>query len=288
MRTSTTSLAVAALVLAPATTQAQDTNPACPPGSWFCEDVPPATTAPPPELPPPTPVPPPATAPKTTGTPAAPASPPPVVIYQQTPPPPPPVVVVRQPPRYVLTPPPPPPPPKRAYHRMWGFNLHLLGVMMDSHQADTAGMGGLGFTFRVRPERHFALDFGLDLVGGRDYLGHRRSEVPFSVSALVYANPKNVVQFYMLGGLGWSSASVDIYDDRSRIENYSYFGGQLGAGLEVRLTPPVSLNFDLVGFIRGRTDAAARDVPEFTDPETGQTTNTSGGGMLRGGVTFYW
>jgi len=171
---------------------------------------------------------------------------------------------------------------------MWGFNLRLLGIMMDDMADKDAGMGGLGFSFRVRPERHFALDFGLDIVGGRDYKGNRRSEVPFTVSAMVYANPRNVVQFYMLGGLGWSSASVDVNNDQSNVENYSYFGGQLGAGLEIRLTPPISLNFDLVGFIRGRTDSAARDQPEFTDAETGQTTNTSGGGMARGGITFYW
>jgi hypothetical protein len=31
----------------------------------------------------------------------------------------------------------------------------------------------------------------------------------------------------------------------------------------------------------------ARSYPEFTEPETGRTTNSSGGG-LRGGITFYW
>jgi len=44
----------------------------------------------------------------------------------------------------------------------------------------------------------------------------------------------------------------------------------------------------VVGFIRGRTDDAARYDPEFVDPDTGRTTNTSGGGLFRGGITFYW
>jgi len=70
--------------------------------------------------------------------------------------------------------------------------------------------------------------------------------------------------------------------------SYSYFGGQLGAGLEFRVTRRVSLNLDLVGFMRGRTDQEARVQPEFTDPDTGRTTNTSGGGLFRGGITFYW
>ena len=159
---------------------------------------------------------------------------------------------------------------------------------MDAQKDKQAGMGGIGFAFRVRPERHFALDFGLDMLGGRDYLGNRRSEVPVSLSALVYVNPRSVAQFYMLGGLSWSSARVEPKDDPSHIDNLSYFGGQIGAGLEVRLTRSVSLNVDLIGFIRGRTDAAARDKPEFTNAETGQTTNTSGGGLARAGITFYW
>jgi hypothetical protein len=164
--------------------------------------------------------------------------------------------------------------------------------MMDSRKAQTAGMGGAGISFRARPVPHFALDFGLDVLNGTDYMGHRRSEVPFTISALVYANPRNVVQFYMLGGIGWSAAHVQ-YDNSisaqsgTNYDNYSYFGGHLGAGLEFRISPAVSLNMDLIGFVRGRTDDQARRYPEFTD-EQGRTTNTSGGGLARGGITFYW
>jgi len=167
--------------------------------------------------------------------------------------------------------------------------MRLVGVMMEDNQEnERAGMGGLGFSFRIRPQRHFALDLGLDMLGGRDYKGNRRSETPFSMSAMVYANPRSAVQFYMLGGINWSHARVEVDEQYGTMEDYSYFGGQLGAGLEFRLSPPVALNLDLVGFVRGRTDSLARDEPEFTDPETGQTTNTSGGGLLRAGLTFYW
>ena len=71
-------------------------------------------------------------------------------------------------------------------------------------------------------------------------------------------------------------------------QRYSYFGGQIGVGLEFRVLDTVSLDLDVVGFIRGRTDNAAQLHPEFTDPDTGRTTNTSGGGLFRGGITFYW
>jgi hypothetical protein len=172
--------------------------------------------------------------------------------------------------------------------------------MMDDRQHKTSSMGGAGISLRARPVPHFALDIGLDAVGGRDYLGNSRTEVPFTLNAMVYFNPRNPVQFYMLGGIGWSTARVEFDNTASpqattsvvqspyNVERYSYFGGQLGTGLEIRLSPPVSLNIDVVGFIRGRTDAAARDRPEFTDPNTGRTTNTSGGGLFRLGLTFYW
>lgn len=173
--------------------------------------------------------------------------------------------------------------------------------MMDNGASWHSGMGGGGISFRARPVPHFALDLGLDALGGRDYQGNRRSEVPFSISALVYANPRNPVQFYMLGGIGWSSARVEcdttVCDGTSRpqtqpsgsypVNQYGYFGGQLGMGLEFRLSPPVALNVDLVGFIRGRTDSSARSNPEFVD-DYGRTTNTSGGGLFRAGITFYW
>lgn len=299
-------MAVSALLvawIAPAVALAQQASPNCPPGGWFCEEsAPPSTTsAPPPALPPPTVTPPPSaqpTAPPAT-TVIIPGSknPPPVVIYQQAPPPPPPVYVLRQPATRAALPPPPPPP--RQHWRRWGLNLRLQGVMMDNKQSQISSMGGAGIALRARPVPHFALDFGIDAIGGRDYLGNSRSEVPFTINAMVYANPRNIVQFYMLGGLGWSSARVEYDYSPSpmtgastveypyRVERYSYFGGQLGAGLEIRLSQPISLNIDLIGFIRGRTDSAAKDHPEFTDAQ-GRTTNSSGGGLFRAGLTFYW
>jgi len=97
-----------------------------------------------------------------------------------------------------------------------------------------------------------------------------------------------LAQFYMLAGLGWSSARVEFDQDPAyhKVEHYSYFGGQLGAGVEFRLSRVVSLNADLIGFVRGRTDSRARENPEFTNGN--KSTNTSGGGLVRGGITFYW
>lgn len=171
----------------------------------------------------------------------------------------------------------------------WGFNMRVLGAMLDSkkHPAhEDAGMGGLGFSLRARPNGFVALDFGLDFIGGTDFNGRRRNETPFTINGLFFVNPRDRVQFYVLTGLGWSTASVETTP--GLVERYGYFGLQAGMGLEFRVARQVALNTDLLGFVRGRTDRASKEAPEFTDPVTGRSTNASGGGLLRGGVTFYW
>jgi hypothetical protein len=192
---------------------------------------------------------------------------------------------------------PPPPEPVQPYQE-WGFNLHLQAALLDGDGAGDSGMGGLGFSFRYRPVPHFAFDFGLDFVGGRDWNGDRRQERGLPLTGMVFFNPYDSVQAYVLGGFHFAWADVEIArsdmiggspDESTEKRDYSYFGGHLGTGVEFRVGKKSALNVDLVGFIRGRTDHNADSEPEFVDPEDPSiTTNTSGGGLLRGGVTFYW
>jgi opacity protein-like surface antigen len=285
----------------------------CPPGAWFCEqtevETPPAPAetpqrqAPPPQViieeqpaapgaqPPP------------------PAQPPPVVVYQPVPaappttkiiivapggyyPPPPPARPIRVPP-----PAPKPPPPKYYWHSEWGLNLRVEGMTFGhgNGAAFNSGMGGIGLSLRYRPIPAFAFDAGIDLLAGTDFNGFDRTEMPISISGLLYVNPRSRVQFYLMGGIHFSHAQVksdmitpllEQQDDGTFAADYSYFGGQGGAGLEFRLSKRVALNIDGVGFIRKRTDDGKQ--PEFVDRERGRTTNTSGGGVFRGGITFWW
>jgi hypothetical protein len=208
---------------------------------------------------------------------------------------PPPKVVVLN--RDTQEPPPPVTRPHRRFFREMGINLRLEGVLMgdgDGTRARNASMSGVGMSFRYRPVPHFSLDAGLDIVGGQDWYGNERRETALLLSGIVFFNPFSPVQFYFIGGFGFSGAEVDvssttsgqIYTDR---REYSYFGAHFGPGLEFRVSRRVALNIDLVGFLRGRTDDGAASEPEFVDPnDPGRTTNTSGGGLLRGGITFYW
>jgi hypothetical protein len=210
------------------------------------------------------------------------APPPPVVVYQ----PPPPTVVVHArdaPPPYYYV-------PKKAPPRKeWGLNLHAGGTMMGEGRDGNAGMvlGGLGLRFRPIPQA--AIEGVLDFAGGRDYNGYRRNETGFTLNGLIFLNPRNVTQVYLLGGFGWSGATA--VDDRSGVDtveyHYGYFGMQAGIGLEFRLSKVVALNVDMRGLLRGRIDHDARFHPEFVS-SSGKSTNASGAGLLQGGITFYW
>lgn len=271
----------------------------CPPGSWFCADAPGLTPAATPDddstpTPDPTasdddaPKPPPRRSralPTRRGAAAnddEDDAPPPIVVYQPAP--------RKRHPRVVYVapasePPPPPPPPRRPRSE-WGLQFRLEGVMMGSNRASNASMGGAGLSLRPRPTPHFALDFGIDALSGTDFAGNERSEGAFTINPMLFVNPRSKVQLYFLAGLGFSSATVH-YGDQT-IDHYGYFGLDAGVGLEFRFSRHVALDVDLVGFIRDRTDRGADAKPEFTDPTTGRTTNTSGGGLGRVGLGFYW
>jgi hypothetical protein len=261
--------AFALTVAVPRTAFADD---ACPPGSWFCgETAPPAGGNK--DLQP---------LPAETKPETKPAPPPPVIVYQ-----PPPTTVVVQPreapPAYYYVPRHAPP------KKEWGLNLHVGGLMLGKGRDDNAGMALVGLGLRFRPVPAFAVEADLDFAGGRDYNGLRRKETALGFNGLVFLNPRSKAQVYLLGGFGWSGATA--VDDRSGYDSteykFGYFGGTAGVGLEFRLSKVVALNFDLRGFVRGRVDDNKRDYPEFV-ASNGRTTNTSGGGVFQGGLTFYW
>lgn len=317
MRRCLTTALFALALSAPVTALAQDTN-GCPPGAWFCEETevqtPPeiAPAEPPPAALPRPPqrggavvIPPPQRGTTVVIPPPPPghAAPPPIVVYQPVPSGPPPQVVIIAPGYYPAAPGPvravPPPAKKvkrvRKWRREFGVNLRLEGAALGSQEngaSEDAGMGGMGLSLRYRPVPAFAIDAGVDVLGGIDYNGFDRTEIPVSLSGLLYVNPKSRVQFYFTGGADWSHATVESDEWSPLLENdggysgeYSYFGGHGGIGLEFRVARHVGISVDGLAFVRGRTDEGT--LPEFMD-EHGRTTNTSGGGLFRAGVTFWW
>lgn len=271
------SLTFVSAALAPAVAAAQEPKKDCEPGSWFCGEtqaqpankgnLEPLPTEKPDAKPAET-------------RPATP--PPPVVVYQ----PPPPTVVVQAreaPAPYYYV-------PKRAQPKKeWGLNLHVGGAMLGRGRDDNAGLGMAGLGLRFRPIPQAAIEGNLDFAAGRDYNGYRRNETAFTVNGLIFLNPRNITQVYLLGGFGWSGAKAT--DDRAGYDSmeysYGYFGVQAGVGLEFRLSRSVALNVDLRGLVRTRIDDDKRRNPEFVSGD-GKSTNTSGAGLITGGLTFYW
>ena len=193
------------------------------------------------------------------------------------------------PPPYAYGPPPPPPHRWHFTQTEWGLNLRLNSALI-SRQRDDSGMGGVGMSLRYRPNPVYALDIGLDVIGGTDWSGKQRSEVPFSVSGLAYLSQTGTVHPYLVGGFAWSRADVSpgptaLLGGTGGTQTYRYFGAHVGGGLEFRLTRSFAIDLDMILFLRGRTDKTPG--PEFVD-ELGRTTNTSGGGLLRAGTTFWW
>ncbi len=203
-----------------------------------------------------------------------------------------------------------PPPPPYEYPRLrhlpisprheWGLNLHAEGAMVGKGTQGNAGMGGLGVGLRFKPVRSFGIEADLDFAGGdHDYSGNQRSETALMFNGLWFLNPRSHAQIYVLAGLGISGAHVTCDSCTTPVDvHYNYFGGQIGGGLELRLARALAFNLDIRGFVRGRTDTLAQTQPEFEQPAgcstngsasgTCRTTNSSGGGLLTGGMTLYF
>ncbi|MCC6216170.1 MAG: hypothetical protein IT376_15000 [Polyangiaceae bacterium] len=245
---------------------AEEPPDACPPGGWYCEDdAEPAGEA--------------------DGTPASPeagADEPPAIVVARG--------------EHA------PAPARRRRPPRWGIHARVQGVVLggggdgggDGPHPD-AGMAGFGASFRYRALPELALDAGLDFFRGVDFDGWARAETAATGSLVLYANPRDPAQIYLIGGLGFSGAVVDKpalqwdpADGERGDTQYSYFGGHLGMGLELRLSRRTGFTVDLLGFLRSRTDVEGAGDYEYVDSVTGRRTNSSGAGLVRFGLLFSW
>jgi hypothetical protein len=199
-------------------------------------------------------------------------------------------------------PPPPPPPPQREWHREreWGMNIRLDGLILprpvdqEYHDSNGAGLIGLGLSLRYRPIPIFAVDLSGDFMVGVDGNGLERREIPLGLSALFYFNPEDVAQFYAFAGPEFTFAQVFADEPQAQLadrtsDEYNYLGGRIGVGLELRVSELVGINIDGYGLLRTRMDDDyGGRYPEYYDERTGDSSNTTGALMLRGGATFWF
>ena len=253
-------LAALGLTLAPRIARAD-----CPDG-WFCDEGPSASppNAPAPSTPAPNPPPPP-------------LPPSPLVPERLTEP----------------EEPPPPPSGSPAGRSEVGFNMHLDLGLFGPGASHGAGLGGLGIAFRLRPLPFFAVDLGLEALGGNDYNGNDRAEQAFVANAVLFANPRDRVQVFLLAGFHFGDAEAHVtrlggVTVPLHYATYTYFGLQGGLGVDWRFARAVALTGDFQLFARWRIDSSTDIEPEYVDPSSHLATNASGGGLFRLGVTFYF
>ncbi len=150
-------------------------------------------------------------------------------------------------------------------------------------------MGGIGFGGRARPDQAVALDLTIDSLTGVDYVGNRRDEFGINFATSVFFNPRDPLQGFFTAGLGWSRAIVSQQSPNSNIDRtFNYFGMFAGLGLEWHVKSHFSLDLAVLGLLRSRTDSDAGDHPEFVDPNTKLATNSSGAGLVRLGLIYYF
>ncbi len=282
---------------------------ACPPGSWLCADItigggvqapPPVYVSPPVMVMPPPPVVYMQPRPRVYIQPPPPArvyiQPPPVVVYQPQ------QVYVPQQQFYYQQQQPQQgyqlqPPPRRGYA---GLQVGLGGSYLGSGSMHGApgGMGGVSGGLRLRGAGHLGGELTIGIYGGRDFNRDDRTEVPISLSGLVYFNPQNRFQIYGVFGVGASWASVNYAAGNTAAHgglsgaNYGYVGGQLGLGAELQLSQRFSLFVDVRGFVRTRVDDGRNRNPEFSQFNASlhatETTNTSFGAVGQIGAALYF
>jgi hypothetical protein len=165
----------------------------------------------------------------------------------------------------------------------------LLLPIVGSGAASNYFMGGLGVGGRARPDRAVALDLSLDSLTGIDYVGNHRDELGVNFATSVFFNPRDSVQGFFSAGLGWSRANVSHDDAAMQFDRtYHYFGMFAGLGIEWQIKSHFSLDVALLGLLRSRTDSDANQHPEFIDPNTKLATNSSGAGIVRLGLLYYF
>ncbi len=178
-----------------------------------------------------------------------------------------------------LAPPLPPPPVPKAYAR-WELAARAGLPVFDAGAQRDAFMITGGLALRRRLARYAAVEVALDAAGGKDYVGASRWEGWFAPAFRLNASPSGVAPFVAIGP-ALSFARVD--DDGTR-RQFSYFGGAVSFGLTIPISQ--SSGFEVLWSSFLRTRVPSTGSPEYVDPGTGRTTNTSGGALIRAGLSL--
>lgn len=173
----------------------------------------------------------------------------------------------------------PAPPQPTAWPRL--RVLGRLGLpLFDGGAHESAGMFAAGVGLSYALQRSIAIEGALDAASGTDYVGADRQELWASGSIVLSPRARGAVPYTMIG----PSFAVASSELRGNDRNFAYLGAHLGIGIAFEVAENSRLQLEWLGFVRGRIDSG--DSPEYVDYRTGRATNTSGGAVLRLGISY--
>lgn len=168
-----------------------------------------------------------------------------VVIHERPAP-----VIIRtsRPPRQVVTRRPAPPIEAPVASQLLGVGLRastsrLGGVKLGLDNAENPVMAGAGVVIKAQLDRNLGFEITLDaLTGAGD--DFQQTTVPVMASLTYSLMPESRIQPFALVGAGVNFTTLEYLDGKFRY-NMAEFSAQVGAGLEVFLSPTLSVQGDV-------------------------------------------
>lgn len=130
-----------------------------------------------------------------------------------------------------------PPLRKRRSHRGYSLALRATSLNYGSTQLDRGtlegdSIAGFGLALRRDLDKHWGVEFALDLAGGQDDL-RQIAVTPMSVSLFARLFPESMLDIYGLGGVNVTHTIID--NAQLADESFIQLGAHLGVGAEVKL-----------------------------------------------------
>jgi Outer membrane protein beta-barrel domain len=138
-------------------------------------------------------------------------------------------------------------PPQQSEDKMLGIGIRLIGATTEGEYLNLATvenptMGGFGLQLRGKVSPRIGIEFGLDYMVG-DGGEMIQTTIPVMLSMMYNFFPRSAIRPYALVGAGIHLTKLE-YDSGFRYDTIQ-FAGQLGGGLEFRLTQSFGISTDL-------------------------------------------
>lgn len=119
----------------------------------------------------------------------------------------------------------------------------LGGVKLGLDSQENPVMGGGGILLKAKLDQHWGFELSLDAMSGNGE-DFQQTTVPVMGSLTYNFMPGSRIQPYALAGLGANLTTLEYLDGQYKA-NVAEFAGQVGAGVEIFLTPTLSIQGDL-------------------------------------------